>query len=245
MAPLDKKQFTDTLNALRSRGKTPMALSIQDAIADLGEVADDKPVTLLLLTDGGEDTIRPRGNPVKACEELAKVKNVRFHIVGFDINQPDWSQQLQAMAQASGGRYWPAAKAVDLERSVRNAVLGIPEQFVVLGADGRQVKAGQFGDSVSLPEGQYKFRTVFAGRPFEQELYISPGENTAVTFDASQVPPGAAASEQSPAAVAPAAAAPPATETPKAWPRFCTHCGAPLKPGQKFCTTCGTPVQPK
>ncbi len=76
--------------------------------------SEKNPVTLLLLTDGGEDTFKPRGNPIKACEDLAKVKNMTFHIVGFDINQPDWSAQLQAMAQAAGGRYWPAARGADL-----------------------------------------------------------------------------------------------------------------------------------
>ena len=27
-------------------------------------------------------------------------------------------------------------------------------------------------------------------------------------------------------------------------PRFCTECGAPLKPGARFCTKCGHPVKP-
>ncbi|HEY2588604.1 MAG TPA: zinc-ribbon domain-containing protein [Tepidisphaeraceae bacterium] len=242
MGALDKPKFNAALDTLRPRGKTPMALSIEDAIQDLGEVSADKPVTLLLLTDGGEDTRRPRGNPIKACQDLAKVKNVRFHIVGFDINEPDWSQQVQAMAQASGGRYWPAARGADLARSVRDAVLGIPEQFTVIGADGREVvRSARFGDSVPLGEGKYVLRTAYAGRSFEQPFYVSPGETTAVTFDASQIPAGAVA----PAATAtPTPAAAPEQSPPAAanWPKFCTHCGAPLKPGQKFCTKCGTPV---
>jgi hypothetical protein len=257
MGPLDKQAFNAALSTLRPRGKTPMALSIQDAIQDLGTVGADKPVTLLLLTDGGEDTRNPRGNPVKACAELAKVKNVRFHIVGFDINEPIWSQQLQDMAQVSGGRYWPAAHGADLARSVRNAVLGIPDQFAVLDANGHAVHSGRFGDSVPLGEGKYLLRTAYAGRAFEQPFYVSPGETTAVTFDASQVPAaasGEAAAPAPPAAAAPtAAAAPPAAPaappaapaappTVANWPKFCTHCGAPLKPGQKFCSKCGTPV---
>jgi len=245
MQPLNKAKFTATLNSLRSRGKTPLALSIEDAIKDLGDVPADQPVTLLLLTDGGEDTIKPRGNPIQAARDLAKVKNVRFHIVGFDINTPEWSQQLQEMASVSGGRYWPAARGAELQRSVRNAVLGVPEQFTILDADGHAVAQGQFGDSKSLPEGKYHFRTDFAGRAFDQEFYCSAGEQTSVTFDASQIPAGPA-----PAAAPPVAAqtAPPPQPGPApavAWPKFCTHCGAPLQPGQKFCTKCGTPVQPK
>lgn len=242
MGPLDNRKFTAALNSLRSRGKTPMALSIEDAIQDLGNVGAENPVTLLLLTDGGEDTIRPRGNPIKACQDLAKVKNVRFHIVGFDINEPDWSTQLQAMAQASGGRYWPAAKGADLERSVRNAVLGIPDQFTLLDGDGHSLKDGHFGDSIPLPEGKYSLRTAFAGRRFDQEFHISPQETTLISFDASQVPSGEApADTAAPIATSP----PPAPAAASQWPKFCTHCGAPLQPGQKFCTKCGTPVKAK
>lgn len=241
MGKLDKQKFTAALNSLRARGKTPLALSIEDAIQDLGSIDEKNPVTLLLLTDGGEDTFKPRGNPVKACQDLAKVKNLTFHIVGFDINEPDWSTQLQAMAQAAGARYWPAARGADLERSVRNAVLGLPEQFVISDADGHPVKTAKFGDSMTLQPGKYHFTTVFAGRPFQQDFYVSPEETTSLTFDASQIPPGPIQdSAAPPVANAPASPA----EAPSTWPKFCTHCGAPLKPGQKFCTVCGAKVEP-
>lgn len=241
MGPLDKDKFSATLNSLRARGKTPLALSIEDAIKDLGDIDAKNPVTLLLLTDGGEDTFKPRGNPVKACQDVAKLKNLTFHIVGFDINQPQWSEQLQAMAQAAGARYWPAARGADLERSVRNAVLGLPEQFVISDADGHPVKTAKFGDSMTLQPGKYHFTTVFAGRPFQQDFYVSPEETTSLTFDASQIPPGPIEGGATPPiANAPASRA----EAPSIWPKFCTHCGAPLKPGQKFCTVCGAKVEP-
>jgi hypothetical protein len=239
MAPLDKVKFNQTLDSLRSRGKTPLALSIEDAVKDLNSVSSskDSPTTLVLLTDGGEDTIKPRGDPLKAAEDLGKVKNIVFHIVGFDINQADWSQQLQAMAQRSHGHYWPAARSSDLQRSILNAVMGVPEQFVVIDSAGKEALRGRFGDTGSLPQGKYTFRTEFAGQTFNQEFYISSGAQTSATFDAGQVQPGAA-----PAAAE--ASAPPETPAqPTAnWPKFCSHCGAPLKPGQKFCTSCGQPV---
>jgi Mg-chelatase subunit ChlD len=239
MQALDRKKFIATLNSLRSRGKTPLALSIEDAIKDLGDVAPDKPVTLLLLTDGGEDTIHPRGNPLKAAEALGKVENVKFHIVGFDINTPDWSQQLQAMAERSGGRYWPAAKAADLERSVRNAVLGVPDQFTVADADGHEITHGFFGDPATLPAGKYRFKTLFAGRDFDEPFNVNAGEMTSITFDASKIPPG-----PTPAATAVAPKATPDTSI-KIWPKFCVICGTPVQAGQKFCSKCGARIEPK
>ena len=44
-----------------------------------------------------------------------------------------------------------------------------------------------------VPEGKYTFHTEYAGQPFSQEFYISPGEQTATTFDATQVIAGAVA----------------------------------------------------
>jgi len=234
MGPLDKAKVEQTLVGLRARGKTPLALSIEDAISDLGTVSDDKPVTLVLLTDGGEDTTNPRGNPLNAAEHLGTLKNIRFHIVGFDINQQDWSQQLQAMAQRAHGKYWPAARSADLQRSIVNGVLGVPETFAVLDANGKEVEQGRFGETKQLPEGKYTFHTDYAGSTFNQEFYISSGEQTAATFDATQVVPSNVSSTTPPDSAG----------TTKPWPKFCAHCGAPLQPGQKFCAKCGQKVEP-
>jgi hypothetical protein len=237
MSPLDKAKFNQTLDSLRSRGKTPLALSIEDSIKDLNAVSKDSPTTLVLLTDGGEDTTKPRGDPLKAADDLGKVQNVVFHIVGFDINQADWSQQLQAMAQRSHGRYWPAARSVDLQRSILNAVLGVPEQFAVIDSEGKGALRGKFGDTATLPQGKYTFSTDFAGQTFNQEFYVSPGAQTLATFDAGQIPRSVAPTAAEASAPAEAPVQPTAP-----WPKFCSHCGAPLKPGQKFCTNCGQPV---
>lgn len=235
MGRLDKTRFDQVLQSLRPRGKTPLALSLEQTARDLGRVSADSPVTVLLLTDGGEDTTNPRGNPLKAAAEFGKVQNVRFQIVGFDINQPDWSEQLQAMAQKSGARYWPAPRGAELVRSVRNAVLGVPDEYMVRDEKGGEVARGHFGEPRTLPPGKYRFQTNFAGALFSEEFYISPQQITSVAFDASKAPAGSAA----PAQAAPASAtAAPARATPK----FCTNCGAPLQPGQKFCSKCGHKV---
>lgn len=242
MGKLDRNKCSQVLQGLRAHGKTPLALSLEQTIQDLGQVDAGSPVTVVLLTDGGEDTFRPRGNPLKAADDFGKVKNVRFHIVGFDINQPAWSQQLEAMARRAHARYWPAAHSVDLQRSIRSAVLGVPEQYVILDKSGKEVAHGQFGDAQTLPQGQYKFQTVFAGQTFSEDFWISPQSTTAITFDATKAPAGAVggAAAQPPTVQPTAVQQQPAV--PADYPKFCTHCGAPLKPGQKYCTHCGAKV---
>jgi hypothetical protein len=232
MGKLDKPAFLAKLKTLRARGKTPLALSLRQAKTDLGNVAGDKePVTVLLLTDGGEDTL-PRQNPVKAAAEFGQLQNVRLQIVGFNINRDDWSKQLAAMTQAAHGVYWPVARADALEEDVRAAVLGTPRNFTVLDQAGKQVAAAPFGQSVSLPEGQYRFVTQFAGRPFSSDLWINTNKMTTILFNGENA---------SKAPAPPAASAPPAVPATSA-ARFCTHCGAPLPPGAKFCPKCGAKV---
>lgn len=67
-------------------------------------------LTVLLLTDGGEDT-QPRRDPVVAAAPYAKLKNVKLRIVGFNINREDWTKQLHEMAIAAQGTYLPAANS--------------------------------------------------------------------------------------------------------------------------------------
>jgi hypothetical protein len=185
MAKVDRPKLQALLGKLRPRGKTPLALSLSQAREDLASLAG-QPVTLVLLTDGGEDT-RPRRDPVKAAAELRGLSGLTFHIVGFDINQDDWGKQLRDMAGASGGRYWPAARAKSLERQLRAAVFGIPDDFALYDSDSHQVGHGQFGESKTLPEGKYRFKTNFGGRDFQSDLWVNTGSTTAVVFDASHM----------------------------------------------------------
>ncbi|HEX8524742.1 MAG TPA: DUF4352 domain-containing protein [Tepidisphaeraceae bacterium] len=235
MAPLKKDALLELLQGIRARGKTPLAYSLEQARGELPAATEEAPLTLLLLTDGGEDT-QPRRDPVAAAAALAKVPNLRVRIVGFDINREDWTQQLQAMATACGGQYLAAAKSDSLLRELRTAVFETPETYTVLDANGREIASGPFGKVAELAAGKYTLRTTYANQTFEETFWINAGATTAVTFQAALVQP-AAASPSAPAA----APASPASATP-AQGKFCTHCGAKLNATAKFCTSCGAAV---
>ncbi len=241
MASLDRDQIKATLKPLRARGKTPLALSLLDAKQDLSGAGTDQPIALLLLTDGGEDTM-PRKDPVKAADELASISNLQFNIVGFDIGQEDWNTQLRAMATHGHGKYWPAAKGAELGRQLRISMLGAPERFSVLDKSGKEVAHGAFGETIKLPEGKYTFRTNYSGQQFSETFWINTDKATSVTFNASKVAAGNPSLPQTVEDAKPALIPipPPApTHTPK----FCTHCGAPLPAGAKFCPKCGEKVE--
>ena len=243
MGKLDRKAFNAKLFPLRARGKTPLALSLKQAAQDLGSYArDDKnPVTVVLLTDGGEDT-RARLDPIAEAAALAKLPGLNLQVVGFDINRPDWTQQLQGIARNGGGQYLTAARADSLLRELKAAVFRVPETFVVTTAKGQPVMQAQFGTEKVLPEGQYQFTTAFGGKRFAQPFWINTDATTAIVFDASKLgmdKGGEVVAETDPA---PARNDAPPAPAPAAQKKFCTNCGAPLAAGAKFCTKCGTKV---
>ena len=87
------------------------------------------------------------------------------------------------MADASGGRYLPAADAKALNESLRAAVVGKPERFIITDSNARKVAEGDFGDSVKLPEGRYLLRCQVEGTWHETSFWVLTDETTSVVFD--------------------------------------------------------------
>jgi hypothetical protein len=197
MSDLDKPAILARLDALRSRGKTPLAESLRQTAQSVRGATEKNPITVILLTDGGEDT-RPRGDPVAAAGELAAIPGVRLTVVGFDINQDDWTKQLTDIAAAGKGRFVSAADATKLTENVvaaADAVINpqpveIPppppepklEAFKVTDADGKVVASGEFGQTLKLKPGKYRFETTFDGKPYAQDLFIAAGRSTSIVF---------------------------------------------------------------
>ena len=117
---------------------------------------------------------------------LGEKKGISLHIIGFDINEPNWRAQLLAMAQGAGGHYWPAQEAGGLAKALRGSALGQPDGFHLMDEEGLPLQQGNFGERITLPEGPYRVQTQFANQTFEESLWINTETTTAVIFDASQ-----------------------------------------------------------
>jgi len=216
LGAFDRETFFSRLRSLRARGKTPLARSLRAAADDLAGTAGGR-TTVVLLTDGGEDSM-PRQDPTVAAAALGKLAGLRLHVVGFDIARPEWQVQLRAMANAGHGDYLPASNA-DLAAELRAAVVQAPEQYVLHGPDGTELRRGKFGDSVVLPEGQYRLAASFRGQQFATDLWIDTEAVTAVVFDGSQA-----------LAVQPA----------QPGERICPGCRKPVPGEATFCNACGS-----
>ena len=260
--PLDRAAFTQTLDALRPRGKTPLALSLEQARADLPR--GDDPVVVILVTDGGEDA---GGAPVEAAAALGSAFNGSFYVVGFDINQPRWTQQLEQMANAAGGAYWPVRQAPALTRGLE-AIVAPPAPAFTLTRTDDDTTLGPYdfnAPPIELPPGEYRLDTEHLGHAFTTTFWINPEATTRINLDAAELKPKGPAALNAPTPTRPTQATtsttPPTNNTnanpnasnntppdaapePTAPARFCTNCGQPLNAGARFCTNCGQAVSP-
>lgn len=172
----------DKLAALRARGRTPLTLSLQQAKGELGTLDPKNPLIFVLLTDGGDDT-RQRQGFLEAAKAITARGGVRFHVVGFAIDRPDWTAQIQKAAAAAGGAYVPATDATSLAQTLRTVVFGIPDGFTVRGPDGKERQAG-FGEVLTLPEGKYEVSVTFGEQRLVRTAWVNTGGHTGVVFDA-------------------------------------------------------------
>lgn len=178
--PGDRKRLFSALAGLGPKGKTPIARSLQEATRDLRSPAKGRTL-VLLLTDGGDDTTGRR-DANAAAATLAKLRETELHVVGFDIQRDSWLRELEGLATEGRGKFWRASDSDTIAATVRSAVTGQPEPFVVRDASGAELARGTFGESVTLPVGRYTLSTTFADQNLETTLTIDSGTTTAVTF---------------------------------------------------------------
>lgn len=177
--PVDPERMNATLDRLRPVGRTPLTYSLTEALGDIG--GGRRETLVLLLTDGGDDT---RTNPVEAASAYAELERVNLHILGFDINRPNWTRQLTQMAEASNGWYHPVAEAANLARDLKAMVTPPPPAFQIETPDGQQVAEGRFGgEALVLEPGEYLLRSELPGKNLETRFWVHPGRDTRVHFD--------------------------------------------------------------
>jgi len=173
VGPLNPQQFMAKVRMLKAKGKTPLTYSLMEAIGDVAKVDTELDLVTILLTDGGEST---RGaKPFDAAAKLAASrKGMKVHVVGFDINDDDWREQLEKTAAAGNGQYFHARKASELMGALQLVTTGGAE-YQLLDKAGKVVHTGKLGDRKELPEGKYTIKISADGHKEEKTLWINTG----------------------------------------------------------------------
>lgn len=117
MGPKKTGQIQAIVGGLsEGNGDTPLAVAIDLACSVVVRLGS--PVRVIVLTDGEETC---GGDPLAAATRCRnKGVDIEFHIVGFAVSSSA-KQQLRAIAKATGGRYYDAKDADQLDKSLSEA----------------------------------------------------------------------------------------------------------------------------
>ncbi len=174
----NRDQVRRAISNLRPLGQTPLAYALNQAAQDFGNVVGERAV--LLVTDGIESC---GGEPVAAAQALRDM-GIKVNVIGFGMGNSldEDTASLDALAQASGGRFLLASSTAELQDALAGTV-GAPFQIF----QGRtQVASGALGsgEPILLPEGDY--RLVLNGTPAESfDIHMTEGEGMSLTLSKS------------------------------------------------------------
>lgn len=120
----DHARISRTVRNLNALGMTPITASVRQA-AEALRFTEHK-ATVILVSDGEETC---NADPCAFGAELA-AQGIDFtaHVIGFDLPEGPARQQLQCLADRTGGRYLEARDAVELNRALGEVVTTAPAE---------------------------------------------------------------------------------------------------------------------
>jgi Mg-chelatase subunit ChlD len=171
----NREPIRHAIAGLRPLGQTPIAYALNEAARDFGPQQNDR--ALVLVTDGIESC---GGDPVDAARRLRE-EGIVVHVIGFGLGNAadEDAASLQAVADASGGRYVTAGSAEELKEALAETV---GTSFSVFKGN-IEVANGSLGshESLLLPAGAYRLEFDTAP-PQEFEINLTPRNQLTLTL---------------------------------------------------------------
>jgi hypothetical protein len=168
----NREYVRHAIAGLRPTGQTPIAYALNQAAGDFGSLQSDR--TLVLVSDGIESC---GGDPVTAAYALRQ-QGIVVHLIGFGLGNAaeEDAASLQAVANASGGRYVTAGSAEELKAALAETVA---TSFSVYQGS-TEVASGSLGsaDVMLLPEGDYRVQV-------EAQVRLAPRDSVTLTLEKS------------------------------------------------------------
>jgi Ca-activated chloride channel family protein len=158
--PLDRQQYTNALEGITPKGKTPLTAAVKHAAEEL-KYTEGK-ATVILVSDGLETC---GANPCDTAKQLEKY-GVDFtaHVIGFDLAKENDLSQLKCIAEETGGKFLTADNADTLKASFEETVAAVQHEpaatsqgmvkFVAVNElGGEAVKVDRWDVYTVVPEG--------------------------------------------------------------------------------------------
>jgi Mg-chelatase subunit ChlD len=116
----NRRTIIEKVRQIKPYGMTPLAFAIEQAATSDFRTANGSKV-IILITDGADTC---GGNPCKIIEQLPLYGiKIKVDVVGLSLKrEPAARNQLNCIAEKSGGKYYDANTAADLIESVSQSV---------------------------------------------------------------------------------------------------------------------------
>lgn len=160
---VDKEALQGQVDSFQPVGWTPIALSLQRAVEDFPDDADDVTNAIILVTDGLETCADdPNQAPCNAATDLFQgAKGVQVNVVGLGLAQDELSI-LQCIADNGGGTLVGAQNATELSAALftflQELEVVVSNGFLEIESIGglypRATITGEGGATDSNPEGE-------------------------------------------------------------------------------------------
>lgn len=158
VAPLDKEQLRAAVDRLEARGYTPIGNALRRASEELGDAGQRS----VVLVSDGIDTCAPP-DPCEVAKELSRDGvDLAVHVIGFKADQQT-RDQLQCIADATGGSYRQADDAASLKESLSFLAQRAMVPYKTFGTPFEFASSPQ--QAPYLGEGLYQTRTVAEALP--------------------------------------------------------------------------------
>jgi Mg-chelatase subunit ChlD len=172
----NREPIRAAIAGLRPLGQTPIAFALNQATRDFGTLDSDRAV--VLVTDGLESC---GGDPVQAARELRE-QGITVHLIGFGLGNAadEDTASLQAVANASGGRYVTASSAEALKEALAQTVA---TSFSVFKGS-TEVASGSLAseEPLLLPEGDYRVE-LHSSPPQQMPISLAPRDQLTLTLE--------------------------------------------------------------
>ncbi|NNE22782.1 MAG: hypothetical protein HKN11_09250 [Rhizobiales bacterium] len=179
--PLDRGQLVRAVENVKPKGQTPIGRSLALMSGDIG--ADHGFSVIVIVTDGIETCSPSAGAEyfppavVKSMQERG-IK-FRVNVVGFDIESSQTREFLTHVAETSGGSYFGASDASELEKALSGAIELV---YLVQDQQGATVFEGAIGSKpVDLAPGRYSIKVLGATEFAIPNVDITQNVETRIT----------------------------------------------------------------
>ncbi len=182
LSKIDKDAVLEEVKAIKPKGKTPISDSLQQAAKKL-HFTEDK-ATVILISDGKETC---DADPCATAKELEE-QGIDFtaHVIGFNVDT-NTDKQLACIANATGGEYFSAKNADDLNSAMKKAVKKVEKKAPVKKAPMKKNTA-----KVKAKGKKYKYNLIISASEVEggdnieadHEIFRSSDEGATSSIEA-------------------------------------------------------------